>query len=69
MGLLAKRFVVQVLCPLIGEYPALMEEVIAAESDESEPRWTAFIHIDQMPTHRHEAEGLATQAAVLERRL
>lgn len=54
----AERTAAQVPRRLVGAYLAakiaLMEEVIAA---------------DATPTQKHKAEGLATQAAVLERRL
>lgn len=51
----------------------LMKAVLGADPLESEPRWKALLHIVQMlmaaPTKRHKAEGMKTQAAVLERRI
>lgn len=73
----AGHIAVQVPRRLVGAYLAakiaMVEEVSAADPDESEPRWKALLRIDQMlmatPTQKHVAEGLATQAAVLKRRL
>lgn len=50
-----------------------MQEVLEATPDEVERRWKALRHIDQMLmavlAKRHKVKGLATQAAVLGRRL
>ena len=51
-----------------------MRDVLAATTETKEGNcWKALLHIDQMlmarPTAQHRAEGLSTQAAVLERRM